>query len=263
MTRLTTFFAALLLFITPVVGLGADEAGKPVQHPVSSAQPATTPQQEAKPPQEGPPISGRVVQTINGGGYTYVLVKQKGGEKTWLAIPQTQVVVGEQMTFGGGMEMVNFQSKSLNRTFDKIIFSQGPIEQKGAKGGKKAEKKSPGSKGAVVAADEKIKVEKASGPNAYRVADIYKLKAKLDKKKVVVRGKVVKVSAGIMDRNWIHIQDGSGDPKKGTNNLVVTSKALPSVGDIVTARGILYKDKDFGGGYRYEVIMEKADLAIQ
>ncbi|KAF0220378.1 MAG: OB-fold tRNA/helicase-type nucleic acid binding [Geobacteraceae bacterium] len=263
MTRLLTLFAAGLMLILPAAGRCADDAVKPVHPPVSSARPAAIPPHEAKPPQEAAPISGRVVQTMNSGGYSYVLVKQKGEEKIWLAIPQTQVVVGEQMTFGGGMEMINFQSKSLNRTFDKIIFSQGPLEQKGTKGEKKGEKKSPGSKGAVIAAGEKIKVEKASGPNAYRVADIYKLKAKLDKKKVAVRGKVVKVSAGIMDRNWIHIQDGSGDPKKATNNLVVTSKALPSVGDIVTASGTLYKDKDFGGGYKYEVIMEKTEIVIQ
>lgn len=263
MTRLLTLFIAGLMLIIPAIAHCAGEALKPVQLPVSSMHPVVNPSQEAKPPQEGAPISGRVVQTMNSGGYSYVLVKKKGGEKIWLAIPQTQVVVGEQMTFGGGMEMINFQSKSLNRTFDKIIFSQGPIEQKEAKGKKQGEKKSPGSKGAVVAAGEKIKVEKASGPNGYRIADIYKLKAKLDRKKVVVRGKVVKVSASIMDRNWIHLQDGSGDPKKGTNNLVVTSKALPSVGDVVTATGILYKDKDFGGGYRYEVIMEKGEIAIQ
>jgi len=73
-----------------------------------------------------------------------------------------------------------------------------------------------------------------------------------------VRGKVAKVSAGIMGKNWIHLQDGSGNQKKGTHNLVVTSQDLPAVGDVVTMGGTFYKDKDFGSGYRYDVIVEEA-----
>ena len=108
-----------------------------------------------------------------------------------------------------------------------------------------------------------IKVKKATGPNAYTVAELYKLKGKLDKKNVVVSGKVVRVSAGIMGKNWVHIQDGSGDSKKGTHDLVVTSQTVPVIGEIVTVKGTLYKNKDFGGGYKYEVIMEKAEISIQ
>jgi biotin carboxyl carrier protein len=214
-------------------------------------------------PQEMVPISGRVVETMNGGGYTYILLKKKGTEeKIWIAAPQMQAVVGSEMTFAPGMPMTGFESKALKRTFDTILFTSGPVKQAGPPE-QKAMGKSKGSKGAVPASGAKISVEKAEGENAYRVADIYRLKGKLDKKKVVVRGKVVKVSQNIMGKNWIHIQDGSGDAKKGTNNLVVTSQALPADGDVVTITGTLYKDKDFGSGYKYTVIVEKAEVAIQ
>ncbi len=113
--------------------------------------------------------------------------------------------------------------------------------------------------GAAVPADD-IKVDKAKGKDAYTVADLYAQSATLDKKTVTVRGKVVKVSARIMDRNWIHLRDGSGDAAKKTNNLVVTSQDLPKVGDVVTATGTLAKDKDFGMGYRYAVIVEEAKI---
>lgn len=211
----------------------------------------------AAPAQEGQPLTGKVVQTMNSGGYTYVLLQTKEKGQVWLAVPETEVRQGKQMSFGPGMEMKNFESKSLKRTFDKIIFSEGPIGAAAAKG----EEKSPGSKGAVVKTNGKIKVAKAAGANGYTVADVYRLKGKLDKKQVSVRGQVVKVSAGIMNRNWVHLQDGSGSATNGTNNLVATTQALPVVGDVVTATGTLYKDKDFGGGYRYAVIMEKAELA--
>src|SRR5512135_171015 len=80
---------------------------------------------------------------------------------------------------------------------------------------------SEGAKGPV--SSEPIKVEKAKGADACSVSETYEKAAKLDKKTVVVRGKVVKVSKGIMGKNWVHLQDCSGDPGKGTNNLVVTT----------------------------------------
>jgi hypothetical protein len=63
-----------------------------------------------------------------------------------------------------------------------------------------------------------------------------------------------------MDRNWIHLQDGTGSPEKKNHNLVVTSKDLPDVGDIVTVTGTLVRNKDFGSGYKYDVIVEKAKI---
>jgi len=165
-----------------------------------------------------------------------------------------EIVVGQDISFKKGMEMVNFESKTLNRTFDKIIFSEGPVVQKAPVN----EMKSMGSKGKVVIPDKKITVERASGPDAYTVAEIYRDKDSLKDKKVVIKGEVVKVTAVIMNRNWIHLQDGSGDPKEGTHNIVVTSQDLPKVGDVVTVKGILYADKDFGSGYKYDVIVENA-----
>jgi len=120
---------------------------------------------------------------------------------------------------------------------------------------------SGGSEGAKApATSEPIKVEKAKGADAYTVSETYEKAGKLDKKTVSVRGKVVKVSKGIMGKNWVHLQDGSGDAGKGTNNLVATSQDVPKVGDVVTAKGTLYKDKDFGAGYVYKVIVEEATV---
>ena len=120
---------------------------------------------------------------------------------------------------------------------------------------------SGGSEGAKApATSEPIKVEKAKGADAYTVSEAYEKAGNLDKKAVVVRGKVVKVSKGIMGKNWVHLRDGSGDPGKGTNNLVVTTQDVPNIGDVVTAKGTLYKDKDFGSGYKYQVIVEEATV---
>lgn len=77
--------------------------------------------------QEAAPLSGKVVETMDSGGYTYALL-DKDGKQTWVAVPKTKVEKGANMSFQPGVEMENFTSKTLNRTFDKIIFSAGPVK---------------------------------------------------------------------------------------------------------------------------------------
>ena len=209
--------------------------------------------------QDASPISGKIVEAMNSGGYTYLCI-EKDGKKTWAAILETNVAVGQEVALQPGYEMVNFTSKTLNRTFDKIIFSTGFASQEGATDTKSYHGKPMGSKSQSVVSNEPIKVEKVSGPNAFTVAELYEKRTELDKKNIVVRGKVVKVSSGIMGRNWLHIQDGTGNSESGTHDLVVTTHDITSVGDIVTANGTLYKDKDFGSGYKYDVIVEQASI---
>ena len=205
-----------------------------------------------------PSLSGKVVEAMNAGGYTYVLLEKKG-KKTWVAVSEMKVAVGQNMAFLPGSAMPQFTSKSLNRTFDVIYFSAGPVVTSSSVG-KKSPDASPASKAAASTAEKGIKVEKAAGANAYTVAEVYKQVASLNGKTVVVKGKVVKVSAGVMGMNWVHLQDGTGDPKNGSNNLVATSDDLPAKGDIVTLKGIITKDKDYGSGYKYSVIMEKGSI---
>lgn len=200
--------------------------------------------------------SGKVVQTMNGGGYTYANL-EKDGKNTWVAFPSTETRVGDALSFSGCIEMQKFQSKALNRTFDSIMFCNAPLV-KGA-GAKQDAKKSPGSTGAASTA-EKIKVEKATGPNAYTIAEIFAKRGSLNGKRVVVRGQVVKVSSGIMNLNWLHLQDGTGSDKHKTHDLVVTTKEMADVGQVVTVSGTLVKDKDFGAGYKYSAIIEKGSL---
>ncbi|HEY3307004.1 MAG TPA: hypothetical protein VGJ93_00985 [Desulfuromonadaceae bacterium] len=77
----------------------------------------------------GGTLTGKVLETINSGGYTYISL-EKEGKKTWVAIPSMKVAVGEELELQQGAPMTNFTSKSLNRTFDSVIFSGGPINKK-------------------------------------------------------------------------------------------------------------------------------------
>ncbi|KHE91919.1 MAG: hypothetical protein SCABRO_02356 [Candidatus Scalindua brodae] len=199
---------------------------------------------------------GTVAESMNSGGYTYILLQTKK-DMVWVAIPESQVTVGDDVVLAAGFEMIEYKSPSLNRTFDSILFSEGLISQGGSVSeGAKPHKKTLGSSGAKPLVQEDIKVEKAAGGNAYTVAELFKKRKELNNKDIILKGKVVKVTARIMNKNWLHIQDGTGSAQDGTNDMVVTTMDLPSVGDTVTINGVLFSDKDFGSGYKYNAIVE-------
>jgi hypothetical protein len=199
-------------------------------------------------------ISGKVLETMNSGGYSYALI-DTGSAKIWVAVPETVIVKGQKITFNPGMVMRDFESKTLKRKFHEIVFSDGVAAENGAPEGNRT----TFNKTAAVQL-EKVKVAKATGPNAYTIAEVFRSAKRLDKKIVRVRGKVMKVSPNIMKKNWLHIQDGTGNLQQGTAELVVTSREIARPGDIVTASGKIAKDRDFGSNYKYKVIMEDATL---
>jgi len=73
-------------------------------------------------------ITGKVLEYVTAGGYTYINVATDSGEK-WIAVNQVAIEVGEEVTYMDGMVMQNFFSKSLDRTFPEILFSSGLVRQ--------------------------------------------------------------------------------------------------------------------------------------
>ncbi|HEX5698566.1 MAG TPA: OB-fold nucleic acid binding domain-containing protein, partial [Rhodoferax sp.] len=185
--------------------------------------------------------------------YTYLRLKTKDGE-TWAAVSTAAVKKGAMVTIENPMVMNNFESKTLKKTFPTIIF--------GTLGGAGASQGAPAPKMAMapVADTTPIKVAKASGANAYTVADVVGKATQLKDKPVKVNGQVVKYNAGIMGKNWIHLRDGSGSPAKSDDDILVTTAAPAKVGDVVAVSGVVRNDKDFGAGYSYKVLIEDATL---
>ncbi|XCN71100.1 MAG: DNA-binding protein [Candidatus Electrothrix aestuarii] len=227
----------------------------------------------------GKPIAGKVMEVQSAGGYTYLLIQNEQGE-IWTALPESKIEAGQEVVVSPGMLMKSFESKSLGKTFDVVIFSSGladagALHQAAAEedahtshASEKTkvpvseadlEKLSGGSARAVVPADE-VKVEKAEGANAQTVAECFAKAEELNNKTVRVRGKVMKFSSMIMGKNWIHLQDGTGDAEKKTHDLVVTTSGEAKKGAVITVEGSLHKDKDFGAGYRYAAIIEDAKV---
>lgn len=78
---------------------------------------------------EKPIYTGKVVETMVSGGYTYICL-EKDGKKGWSAVPPTEVKVGDEIVIRPGTEMGTFTSRTLNRTFDNIVFSPGVAPKK-------------------------------------------------------------------------------------------------------------------------------------
>ena len=102
---------------------------------------------------------------------------------------------------------------------------------------------------------------KAEG--GHTVAELYAAKSGLVGSTTTVRGKVVKYNAGIMGKNWIHVQDGTGEPGAKTHDLLVTTNDTAKVGDVITVSGTVSVDKDFGAGYEYDLLLENASVQIE
>jgi hypothetical protein len=259
----------------------AQAAGAAAVSP-SSAAPAANVVPAAPQPQLTS-VSGTVLETLDASDYTYMRLKTASGE-TWAAVSKAKISKGDKVTVVNAMSMDGFQSKTLNRTFDKIVFGNlapaGGAAPSGAVApASMAMGHQPGAEGAAAPAPAPkdmaaqhgqaaggpadapdVKVPKAEGANAKTVAELWAQRASLKGKDVVVKAKVVKVTSGVMGRNWLHVRDGSGSKEKRDNDLTVTTEAMAKVGDVVTVSGPVSVDKDFGAGYAYPVIIENAKL---
>jgi DNA/RNA endonuclease YhcR with UshA esterase domain len=209
---------------------------------------------QAAPPQAGGTVKGEVLEVKNVESYTYLRLKTADGE-TWAAVPTTAVKPGAQVTIARPMTMEHFESKTLKKTFDKIVFGQIADPSAPAAAAAPAPAMMPKAAAPEVKA---VKVDKASGPDARTVAEVVAGKAKLKDKTVLVRGQVVKVNSGIMGKNWLHLRDGSGSAADGSNDILVTTKDNAAIGDIVSAKGMVRTDVNLGAGYAYAVLIEDA-----
>lgn len=107
------------------------------------------------------------------------------------------------------------------------------------------------------------KLAVASGPTGHTVADIFAKKAELVGKSVRVRAMVTKVTLAVNGRTFMHVRDGTGDADSRTNDLAVTTTAVPARGDVLVLDGTLRLEADMGIGYRYPALLENATVVNQ
>ena len=255
---------AALLILPLAAGCGGEKA------PESQAQ--AMPEGQAAPSAEAPVgVVGKVLETFDSGGYTYVRVEALGKE-IWAAGPESEVAVGAEVFLPQGMLMREFKSSSLDRVFDEIWFVPAilppeeaePHDHDAAEHGAEATTVNPGTAGhpeVVVDAAGVDFAGLAKPDGGMTVAEIHAAKGTLSGKEVLLRAKVVKFTGNVMGRNWIHLRDGSGEG--ATADLTATTDAVARVGDTVLVRGVMAEDKDFGYGYNYALLIEEAQVTVE
>jgi len=202
-----------------------------------------------------------VQEVLQTSKYSYLKVSENNTER-WVAVTKVEAIAGDRYYYDKVHQMKNFHSKELNRDFKSVDFinkiSKTPLSQPQPQTTKSPiapMMSSPGHGGKVKASINKdISVEKAAGE--LTIAQVFSNPQSYANKEIVIKGKVVKVNKNIMGKNWIHIQDGTSHNNKF--DLTFTSSQVPVINQEVSLKGTLVLDKDFGAGYFYDVIVEKA-----
>jgi hypothetical protein len=257
-----TFYVALVIVALSSTVVRAEPAAAPHggMAPVLSGHPppptSTSPDAKVR-------VTGKVLETMDAAGYTYVRVAAGDGE-LWAAGPQTAVQVGDTVSFPRGMTMRNFHSDKLDRTFDSIAFVNSlTVGTASAGTASNAPAGSDPHGGLSTSGTEGVEVSAIPRPDGGKtVGEIFDQKDALSGKEIVIRAKVVKVNRGIMGRNWLHLRDGTKS-SAGADDLTITSSEAADVGQTVLVRGKVAVNKDFGFGYHYDVVVEDSAITVE
>ena len=195
-------------------------------------------------------------EVIQGANYTYIRVSEDAKDY-WMAIEKAEIKEGGTYYWSMGGEMKEFTSKELKRTFRSIFFVQDFTDKPilATPGTKQAPMTSMAGK---QVAPEQPGIAVPRAPGGITIAELYAGEKSYNRKSVTVSGKVVRYSAAIMKKNWVHIQDGTKD--NGKYDLTVSTQDSVKVGDIVTFQGVAAVNIDVGAGYFYEVLLIDAKL---
>lgn len=190
--------------------------------------------------------------------YLYLNVSE-GDEQFWIAVRKQEVKIGDTYYYKRALLKTNFESKENNKVFEKIYLvtklvssnhgnEQDPkinIDINDVADVNKSEAKE-------VDVPKPIITQKGS----VKIAELVENISKYEGKTIQISGKCVKINSGIMNRNWIHLKDGSKDDY----DLVITSDTFVAEGTMITMKALVSVDKDFGAGYKYDLILENGVL---
>jgi hypothetical protein len=182
--------------------------------------------------------------------YVYVHVIE-GANQFWVATALKDVHVGETYFYKGGLLKTNFESKEYNRTFERIyLVSQFvPAKHDGSNSHVHDEETAQSASMNKDTATVR-KIERAEG--SMSIAELVNDPKKYEGKVVQLSGQCVKINPKIMGLNWIHLKDGSKDDY----DLVITSDIFVKEGTVITIKGTVALNKDYGAGYKYDLILE-------
>ena len=192
--------------------------------------------------------------------YVYLNVNE-GNEKFWIATRTKNIKLGETYYYKGGLLKTNFESKEYNRVFEKVYLISNIVPANHANHSSVEDiadySKTKSQYTAPVKVDVETHTDKiVEHKGSIKIAELVKDPKKYAGKTVQLSGVCTKVNPGIMDRNWIHLKDGSQDDF----DLVITSSTYVPEGKNITIKALVTLNKDFGAGYTYDLILENGAI---
>ena len=185
--------------------------------------------------------------------YVYLHVNE-GERHFWIATRKQDVQKGKTYFYKGGLLKTNFESKEYNRVFETVYLVSNLVEENHSSSSNDTNKSSikptQGTSEKVVIPTHTEKIIEHKG--SIKIAELVKDPKKYEGKTIQISGKCVKINPGIMNRNWIHLKDGTKDDY----DLVITSDTFVQEGSIITIKALVSLNKDFGAGYKYDLILE-------
>jgi len=256
--------AVLLAAVVAAVARREPPPAAPDYEPVQ-APGAALDMDEAPEPTQAVPLRGQVLEALDVAEYTYLRLSTTGGE-AWAAVSKAVVQVGAAVEVQDPARMENFTSSTLKRTFPVIYF--GHLPESGAASlppghpaidrGQGPHEQAPAVDSAAAGLPE-VDVKPAVGKNAHVIAELHAAGARLAGQTVRVSGQVVKVTSGVLGKNYVRIRDRSSTVRE-QQELTVTTLATCRVGEVVTLQGSLQTDVDVGIGFKYPVLLADATL---
>lgn len=210
-------------------------------HPSMPSAPVAAMPTAPMPAQPGA-IRGRIAEVIQVPQYTYL--RLESGD--WAAVSSApSLAVGQTVGVVSQNEMVNFNSPSLGRTFERIWF--GSLE--GAEPAPRAPELPVMPAKAPPPAEVKAALQavEASNALALRVVDVYSERAALTGQRVKVKGTVDRVMF-VQGIHYVHLKDGTGAAADKTDDLLCLSSVEVAKGAAVTLEGVVTLNKDIGMG---------------
>ena len=187
----------------------------------------------------------------------------EGDKDFWIAAAKQDIVTGDTYLYRGGLLKTNFESKEHNRLFDSIYLvtnilklshgnNTGDLKADFSDTGKTVTESNSSQKQTIPTHTDDIVQHKGS----IKIAELIDNPNNYAGKTIQITGKVIKVNPNIMNRNWLHLQDGSKDDY----DLVATTTTFVPEGKTITIKAKVSLDRDFGAGYKYDLILEEGVL---
>ncbi len=196
--------------------------------------------------------SVKVLEVLPTERYVYLNVIENNNE-FWIATRKQEVKEGETYLYKGGLLKTNFESKEHNRIFEKIYLVSNIVLDNHGLEHNHPILENPSDSDQKPNTEKKEKIEIAG---SISISELLNNKQKYAGKTIQISGECVKINPNIMGRNWIHLKDGSRDDY----DIVITTDVNVPEGHIVTFSGIVALDKDFGAGYKYDIIIENGKV---